>query len=188
VTTGQPIRIDRIDERRFAVHGTPADCVRLAIHHLVPGPAWILSGINSGGNLGVDIHHSGTVAAVREAVLHGVPGIAISHYIARGRPIDWTAAARRAHATLASLLGQSWESGTFWNVNLPHPAPGEPVEPSVVFCPVDASPLPLRFAVQEDSAKYTGDYHGRARVPGSDVDNCFRGQITISLVRLLSNC
>ena len=65
--------------------GTPADCVRLALDHLTPGVDWVLSGINAGGNLGADVYHSGTVAAVREGVLHGVPGIALSHYIAAGR-------------------------------------------------------------------------------------------------------
>src|SRR4051794_34816796 len=70
VTTHRPIRVDRRGESAFAVEGTPADCVRLAIHHLDPGVDWVLSGINSGGNLGADVYHSGTVAAVREAVLH----------------------------------------------------------------------------------------------------------------------
>ena len=46
--------------------GTPADCVRLALHHLLPGVSWVLAGINRGGNLGTDVYHSGTVAAVRE--------------------------------------------------------------------------------------------------------------------------
>src|SRR4029453_10946704 len=79
VTTHGPIRVDRRDGGRLAVDGTPADCVRLALHHLAPDAAWVLSGINAGGNLGADVHHSGTVAAAREAVLHGRPAIALSH-------------------------------------------------------------------------------------------------------------
>ena len=59
-----------------------------------PETDWILSGINPGGNLGTDIYHSGTVAAVREGVIRGVPGIALSHYIARGKAIDWPRAGR----------------------------------------------------------------------------------------------
>src|SRR5262249_30588845 len=120
VTTHGPIAITRLGEDRVAVAGTPADCVRLALDHLAPGVAWILSGINAGGNLGADVYHSGTVAAVREGVLHGVPGIALSHYMARGRVIDWPRAARWAAAVLARLLALPWEAGTFWNVNLPH--------------------------------------------------------------------
>ena len=59
------------------------------LHRFGPGIDWVFSGINAGGNLGADLHHSGTVAAVREAAIHGIRGIAVSHYIARGRAIDW---------------------------------------------------------------------------------------------------
>src|SRR5262249_20550980 len=80
VTTDGPIRIDKRAANRFAVDGTPADCVRVGLHALAKDVDWVLSGINAGGNLGADVHHSGTVAAVREAVLHGKPGIALSQY------------------------------------------------------------------------------------------------------------
>src|SRR5947208_12164721 len=65
VTTHRPVVISRRGEGRYAIEGTPADCVRMAIHHLQPGLSWVVSGINFGGNLGTDTHHSGTVAAVR---------------------------------------------------------------------------------------------------------------------------
>ena len=157
----------------MSVAGTPADCVRLALHHLVPRPSWVLAGINAGGNLGTDIHHSGTVAAVREAVIHGVPGIALSHIIARGRAIDWTQAGggpRRSSPADGTTLGP----GTFWNVNFPHLEPGQP-DPEVVFCPLDPSPLPLRYRVE-------GDVRLRRRLPvarsaaGGDVAMLFRRQ------------
>ncbi|MDE2509386.1 MAG: 5'/3'-nucleotidase SurE, partial [Planctomycetota bacterium] len=83
-------------ERCHCVDGTPVDCVRLGLHHLAPGAEWVLSGINDGGNLGVDVYASGTVAAVREATLLGRPAIALSQYIAWGRPVDWDRAARMA--------------------------------------------------------------------------------------------
>ncbi len=183
VTTHEPIVVSPRGEGRYAVRGTPADCVRLALHHLAPGLSWVLAGINAGGNLGTDVHHSGTVAAVREAVIHGRPGIALSQYIARGRPIDWARAARWAHDVLADLLERPWEPGTFWNVNLPHPEPGGP-DPELVSCPLDPSPLPLSYRVEGDAVRYTGDYQKRARRPSSDVDVCFGGRIAVSLVRL----
>jgi 5'-nucleotidase len=183
VTTHGPIAITRLDQGRVAVGGTPADCVRLALDHLAPGVDWILSGINAGGNLGADVYHSGTVAAVREGVLHGVPGIALSHYIARGRTIDWPRAARWAARVLRRLLALAWEPGTFWNVNLPHLAPDEP-DPDIVFCPLDPSPLPRNYRVEAGQAIYAGDYQSRARRPNSDVDVCFGGRIAVSLIRL----
>ena len=185
VTTHRPITIQRRDEGRYAVEGSPADCVRMAVHHLQPAFDWVISGINAGGNLGTDLNHSGTVAAVREAVIHGRPGIAVSHYMARGRSIDWTRAAAWARPVLAQLLDTPWEPGTFWNVNLPHPEEGADT-PEVVFCHVDPSPLPLTYRLVDDgkAAHYCGDYQRRARVVGGDIDVCFGGKIAVSLVRI----
>ena len=67
VTTDRAIRVEELARGRFRVGGTPADCVRIAVAQLVPDAALVLSGINAGGNLGADVHHSGTVAAAREA-------------------------------------------------------------------------------------------------------------------------
>lgn len=183
VTLAGPIGVSRRGEDRLAVDGTPADCVRLALHHLEPGLSWVLSGINSGGNLGTDVHHSGTVAAVREAVIHGRPGIAFSQFVARGQPIDWSAAAARSARVLGDLVNRPWEPGTFWNVNLPHLPPGAP-EPAVVFCAPDPSPLPLSYRIEGDEAHYSGDYQSRTRRPAFDVDVCFGGRIAVSLIRL----
>src|SRR5262249_21859518 len=89
VTTGGGIRVAMDPPGRWTVHGTPADCVRLALHGLAADAAWVLAGINHGGNLGADVYISGTVAAVREAVLHGKPGIALSQYHKRNLSMDW---------------------------------------------------------------------------------------------------
>lgn len=183
VTTAGPIAIKTVGESRISVDGTPADCVRLALDHLTPGVDWILSGINAGGNLGADVYHSGTVAAVREGVLHGVPGIALSHYIAAGRVIDWDRAARWATLVLRRLLAMSPGPGAFWNVNFPHPGPDEP-DPQIVFCPLDPSPLPLTYHRGQGHATYAGHYHSRARRPRGDVDVCFSGQIAVTLIRV----
>ena len=186
VTTHGPIAIEERADGRVAVDGTPADCVRMALHRLGSEVAWVVSGINSGGNLGADLHHSGTVAAVREAALYGVPGVAISHYIARGRSVDWARAARWASTVLTGLMARPPEPGTFWNVNLPHPEPGGP-DPDVVYCSVDTSPLPLAYREGAGGLIYCGDYQGRARLEGSDVDVCFGGRIAVSKVHVMSS-
>jgi 5'-nucleotidase len=183
VTTGRPIRVERREEGRFAVCGTPADCVRVGLHGLAPGIQWVLSGINAGGNLGADIYHSGTVAAVREAVLHGLPGIALSHYIRRGWPVDWEQAAVWLLPVLRDLLARPLPAGSFWNVNLPHLDAGAG-PPEVTFCAVDPGPLPLSFRQEGDLLHYDGDYHQRRRMPGGDVDVCFGGRIAVSCVAL----
>ena len=121
VTTDKPIQLMRRDENRWAIDGTPADCVRVGLAKVAPDVDWVLSGLNHGGNLGADVFHSGTVAAVREAALHGKPGIALSHYRKRGVEIDWPRARRWMALVLADLLARPWTPGMFWNVNLPHP-------------------------------------------------------------------
>ena len=121
VTTERAIRVDELSPGRFRVAGTPADCVRIGLAQLVPDAALVLSGINAGGNLGADIHHSGTVAAAREAALHGRPAVAASHYHRREEPIDWRRAAAWMEAVLADVLPMPLADGEFWNVNFPHP-------------------------------------------------------------------
>src|SRR6516162_6246289 len=95
-------------------------------HRLCPDDAWVLSGINHGGNLGADVYYSGTVAAVREAVLHGWPGVALSHYRKRGMEFDWGRAAAWAARLLGDLPARPGVPGAFYNVNLPHLRPDEP--------------------------------------------------------------
>ncbi len=186
VTWHEGVRIEPRGETRFAIHGTPADCIRLGLLHLVPEAKWILSGINHGANLGADVYYSGTVAAVREAVLHGWPGIAFSHYRKSGVSFDWERATRWIIPILAQILAKPIEPGLFYNVNLPVLAPEITDIPEVVWCPLDPNPLPLNYRHEEESGLYyAGDYHLRTRAPGADVDICFGGRISITTVRLL---
>jgi 5'-nucleotidase len=185
VTTDQPIRVARPQPGRYAVCGTPADCVRVGLHRLAPDATWVLAGINAGGNLGADVHHSGTVAAVREAVLHGWPGLAVSQYRKRGLVVDWARAAAWVRPLLTDLFARPWTPGTFWNINLPHLEPGA-AAPEVVFCRLDPTPLPLSFREEGDLLHYNGDYHGRRREQGTDVDVCFSGKIAVTQINLFS--
>lgn len=183
VTTGGPLRIERRQPAHYAVAGTPADCVRVGLLRLAADAAWVLSGINEGGNLGADVWHSGTVAAVREAVLHGWPGVAVSQYHKKGLALDWKQASAWALPLLRDLLARPWTPGTFWNVNLPHLERGA-AAPDVLFCPLDPSPLPLSYREEGELLHYDGDYHQRQRVAGADVDVCFGGRIAVTLVSL----
>jgi len=183
VTTHQPIHVQQRSEFAYAVAGTPADCTRLAVTQLMQNPQWVLSGINAGGNLGVDIHISGTVAAVREAAILGIPGIAISHWIKRPLVIDWQVASRWTTRVLEELFQRPTHPGMFWNVNLPHLEPGSP-EPDIVFCKPSIQPLPVNYVVEGDHYYYKGEYAKRDRAPGTDVDICFSGSIAVTLLSL----
>ena len=185
VTWRQGVRIEPRGEHRFAIHGTPADCTRLGLLHLIPNAEWILSGINHGSNLGADMHYSGTVAAVREAVLHGWPGIAVSHFRKGGMEFDWARAAKWLLPILTDLIARPVEPGLFYNVNLPHLTGADP-DPEIVSCPLDPNPLPLNYTHEEGTGLYyAGDYTLRGRTPGADVDVCFGGRIAVTSVRLL---
>ena len=184
VTSHRAVRIESRESHRFAIHGTPADCTRIGLLKLVSDADWVLSGINHGGNLGADVHYSGTVAAVREAVLHGWPGVAVSHYHKRGMEFEWERAANWVARVLAELLAKPVEPGLFYNVNLPHLESAES-DPEVVFCPLDPHPLPLSYRHDEENGMYyDGDYQTRRRTLGADVDVCFGGRIAVTAIRL----
>ncbi len=82
VTLFSPLRVKEVEETGFSglgISGTPADCVKLALSHLLPKlPDMIVSGINSGANVGVDVLYSGTVSAATEGALAGIPAMAVS--------------------------------------------------------------------------------------------------------------
>jgi len=183
VTTAKPIAVTEAGPNRFQVNGSPADCARIALTQLAPAANCLISGINRGANLGVDTYLSGTVAAAREAALLGIPAIAISQYIARGRQPDWNAAATRARTVIQLLLPKQLEPGEFWNVNLPHFSESA-LDAEIVFCPLDPSALPVSFRRTETGFHYTGDYQSRARLPGHDVALCFNGAITITRIAI----
>lgn len=183
VTTTRPIPILRRSDTEYAVGGTPADCTRLALSYICPDVKWVLSGINAGGNLGVDVYISGTVAAVREAAMHGIPGIAVSHWIRRPLIVDWDVAARCTAKVLEGLLNRPIEPGSYWNVNLPHLEPGTP-DPEIVFCEPSTQPLPLKYRVEGNEYYYVGEYAKRDRIPGTDVDVCFSGKIAVTKLSL----
>ncbi len=190
VTTHEALRVESAGTDRYAVRGTPADCVRVALFGLGLRPDWVLSGINHGGNMGQDIVISGTVAAAREAAYHGVPAAAFSHYLIRGLAIDWTRVSLWTAGLLQRLLGEEPEDGLFHNINFPHLPPGESLMPEVIATAPARSPLPVDYEQVEAAManimefRYRASYAARPRDAGSDVDVCFGGQISWSRLRL----
>ncbi|WP_404787456.1 5'/3'-nucleotidase SurE [Altericista sp. CCNU0014] len=167
----------------FGIGGTPADCVRVARFHLKSALSWVLSGVNAGSNLGADCYISGTVAAVREAALHGIPGIALSQYRQGDRPIDWSLASLYTRRVIEALLPLPLKEGCFWNVNFPHLGAADP-EPEIVFCEPSQRPLPVSFRAEGNLLYYEGNYSQRDREPGSDVEVCLGGHIAVTQLRL----
>jgi len=118
LTLHRPLRVDRIGERRFAVNGTPSDCVNLGVLGLLPEPpVLVVSGINHGSNLGDDVTYSGTVSAAMEGTLLGVPSMAVSQ--AEGEASGFDAAGRVAELVAARVLVEGLPAKTLLNINVP---------------------------------------------------------------------
>jgi 5'-nucleotidase len=118
LTLHRPLRVDAISERRFAVNGTPSDCVNLAILGLLPeAPVIVVSGINHGSNLGDDVTYSGTVSAAMESALLGVPAIAVSQVEPDGK--SFAVAAAVAQLVVTRVLVEGLAPQTLLNVNVP---------------------------------------------------------------------
>lgn len=183
VTMKAPIRVDLTETDTYVVHGTPADCSRLAIKAIVPDADWVVAGINPGANLGSDVYQSGTVAAAREAAILGKRAMALSQYIARDWTIDWPASQLHAARQLAALLALPLTAGQFWNVNLPSPITTDGAV-AYRFCPADKHPHRYRYTKDADGYHYEGVIHDRPRTAGSDVDVCFSGMIAVTRMEI----
>tara|TARA_B100001939_G_scaffold337982_1_gene343022 strand:+ start:6096 stop:6878 length:783 start_codon:yes stop_codon:yes gene_type:complete len=122
LTLAEPLRYRKLEERRYAVRGTPTDCVMMAMHKIIEGdkPTLLLSGINRGGNLAEDMTYSGTIAAAMEGTICGIPSIALSQEISSvNRQTPFAVAQEFALPVIRDILTQSWEDGILVNVNFP---------------------------------------------------------------------
>ncbi len=124
LTLHRPLRVDEVGPRRYAVDGTPTDCIKLALTGLLPvRPDMVVSGINKGPNLGDDIFYSGTVSAAIEGALLGIPSFAVS--LVTFQNFDFAPAAEFAAHLASKIMETAIPSGTLLNVNVPPIARGE---------------------------------------------------------------
>lgn len=131
LTLHHPLRAERLGPNRYAVDGTPTDCVNLGIHSLLEfTPDLVVSGINRGANLGDDVTYSGTVAAALEATLMGIPAIAVS-LATTGAGEYYKGAADFVVKLLGLVRGNGLPRDTFLNVNVPD-LPGDQLREPLV--------------------------------------------------------
>ncbi len=190
ITTHAEVPVTQLDPQRFAVGGTPADCVRIGLFGLDLKPDAVFSGVNHGGNLGQDIHISGTCAAAREATYHGVPAVAFSHYLVRDLAVDWDRVSGWIGELLPALAEEACRlSGAFVNVNFPHLPAGAAGCPEVRRTQAARSPLPVAFERRGDALDerrahfhYSARYADRAQDEGSDVQVVFGGRVSVCQV------
>ena len=128
LTLNDPLRLRQIDKRRFALKGTPTDCVIMGVRYVLPQlPDLVLSGINKGQNLAEDVTYSGTVAGAMEGAILGIRSIAVSQaysWVAGSEP-DYQVAERHAPALFRQLVDFDLPPYALFNVNFPACPAGE---------------------------------------------------------------
>lgn len=128
LTLSEPLRLRKIDDRHFALRGTPTDCVIMGVREVLPEPPdLILSGVNSGQNIADDVTYSGTVAGAMEGTLSGIRSIALSQAYNwdNGRVVPWETCETLAPQLLKKLIALDLPDGVFLNVNFPNCSPDE---------------------------------------------------------------
>jgi len=130
ITLKMPLLTSRVTvENAFegvAVDGRPADCVKLALSQILPStPDLVISGINAGANVGINVLYSGTVAAAIEAAFLGLPAIALSLYLKNDVEPDYDRAAEWSMKCIEMILKAGLKGGQIVSVNLPSMPPGQ---------------------------------------------------------------
>lgn len=179
----QPLRAQPVGEHRWAVDGSPADCVYLGIHELLPRrPDLVLSGVNAGPNMSFDVHYSGTVGAAMEGTLLGVPSIASS--LIDPESGSYALAAKFTAEVGARVLAEGLASNTTLNINVPG---GEPTAWQLTFL----GHRLFRHSVHRRDDPRGGTYYwiGGAPaephdMPGSDCNAVANGAISLTPLRV----
>ncbi|PIR20502.1 MAG: 5'/3'-nucleotidase SurE [Deltaproteobacteria bacterium CG11_big_fil_rev_8_21_14_0_20_47_16] len=186
LTLHRPLRIIKISKDVYAVDGTPTDCVNLGVNEILPRmPDLVASGINRGGNLGDDVHYSGTVSAAVEGAIMGIPAIAFS-CVARDN-FKYQAAGNFAVRICKKVLRQGLPPGIVLNVNIPN-LPQNKVR-GYVFTKQgkrDYGDI-IEEKVDPRGRKYYwigGDDVGFEDIPGSDCNAIHNAKISITPIRV----
>ena len=129
LSLNDPLRLRQVAERRFAVRGTPTDCIIMGARHVLngKGPDLVLSGVNRGRNTGEDVIYSGTIAGAMEGTILGIPSLALSQAYKShsGRPPYWETGLRFAPDIIRRVLAEGMPRDVLINVNFPDCAPDE---------------------------------------------------------------
>lgn len=173
-----PVKLVRADfggVAAWSAGGTPADCVLIAVHHLKLRPDLLISGINTGLNLGTDTWYSGTVAGALEGAFCGIPSLALSQKLHGDREEIaeiFQNACKLALENLAQWYAYAQEAGAV-NINFPDGAPK-----GTVFCRVTRSKYRTQYEDGEDGLHLlptSADFE-----KGGDIDHLTKGYITVS--------
>lgn len=189
LTLTAPIRARQAGPKRFAVTGTPTDCVLLGVEHLIDGaaPDLVLSGVNRGQNIADDVTFSGTIAGAMQGMQLGIPAIALSQ--ARGfrgedAPIPWETAETFGAGIVGQLLKHGWPKDVLMNVNFPDAPPDQVKEVETTFQGRRDQHIVYadRRTDPRGNAYFWFGFRGRPSNPpeGSDLRAIYEGRISVT--------
>lgn len=193
LTLSDPIRVRRLDARRFAVVGTPTDCVLLAVQELVEGgpPDLVLSGVNRGQNIAEDVSLSGTVAAAIEGMALGIPSIALSQSMMTfddSVEVSFENAEAFGPGIIARLLKIGWSKNVLININFPS-GPAKP-DIAVEVTRQGFRDVYLRHAEKRRDLRgrdyYWLGFRGKLSKPaeGTDLRAVYEGRISVTPLQI----
>ncbi len=191
VTLHEPLRFRQLGKRRFAVRGTPSDCVIMASQYLMADmrPDLVLSGINRGDNIADSVAYSGTIGAAMTALVMGLPAMALSQAYTDGQPVTWQTALRHGPGVIAALLDMPEREHVCFSINFPDVNPqavtgvrvASQGRGSIVGVSVEE-----RLDTRGKTYFWIQLHHDRqpARARGNDVDILHRGAVAVCPLRL----
>jgi len=131
LSLANPLRVRKMNAKRYAVRGTPSDCVLMAVRHIMKDnePDFVLSGVNRGQNIADDVTYSGTIAAAMEGTQLGIPSVALSQAFGFSgqSKVKWATAEHFAPDILKKLIAAGWPEEVLININFPDVVPGSVV-------------------------------------------------------------
>ena len=123
LTLSDPLRIRKISAKKYAVDGTPTDCVMMGVLHIMKDarPDLVISGVNRGSNIADDVTYSGTIAAAMEGTVLGIPSVALSQAFSYDEHVQvrWNAAEKFGPPVIRQLLATGWPKEVLVNINFP---------------------------------------------------------------------
>src|SRR5215467_7742867 len=192
LTLTLPLRLRHAGHQRFALSGTPTDCVMMAGIHIMKDrlPDLVLSGVNRGFNVADDVTYSGTVAAAMEGAVLGIPSIAMSQAVGGREDEDaiFGCAEKHGPALIKRLVEIGWPDGVLLNVNFP-PLPASKVKRVVVTAQGQRDQSMLRVDERVDARGRTYFWVGFKRIfsdpeRGTDLHAVAEGRISVTPLHL----
>ncbi len=188
LTLHEPLRMRQIDERAYAVRGTPTDSVIMGVRHLLKdkGPDLVLSGVNRGANMAEDVTYSGTVAGAFEGTILGIRSMALSlaYGIDPVKGLKWQTPIAHAPALIRKLLTIEWAPFSLMNINFPDREPDD-VAGTVVTTQGKRDPGLLHIDERQDTwgnPYYWLAFERRrsATQEGTDLSAIYSGRISVT--------